>query len=175
MGRKLKFCIMACLAVLLFASGCAGFDLHVKEEAHGTGPAVILLGNFEVRNMNYDPFVAEEFRDALKYEFFRKGYRAVPLNTKVSSSAADAQWAGKTCAENGGDILIRGFISQRETGFLTDRETKTLISFTVFRKDGEVIAEGFYNDNRAAGEDSLRRDAASKLVSELMKKLGKAN
>ena len=77
--------------------------------------------------------------------------------------------------DNSGDVVIKGVISQRESGFLTDRKTDTIISFTVYGKSGKVLGEGFYHDNESAGEESVRRSAADKFVSELIKNLGRVD
>jgi hypothetical protein len=168
MGRKIIF-LTILLPLLLQSSGCSRFELHLKKEASATKPAVILIGQFDIRNMNYDPYVADEFSDALRFEFFKRGYNSVTIPVDGPILVRESDWAVKTCSENFGDILIMGVISQRESGFLSDKETNTLISFKVYRKDGVIIGEGFYHDKKSAGEESLRRDAADKFVTELMK------
>lgn len=168
MGRKIVFLTLL-LHLILLSSGCSRFELHIKKEASGAKPAAILIGRFDIRNMNYDPYVAEEFRDALKFEFFKRGYNSVKIPVNGPILVNESEWAVKMCSENSGDILIMGVISQRESGFLADRETNSLISFTVYRKDGVIIGEGFYHDKKSAGEESLRRDAADEFVTQLMK------
>lgn len=169
MGRIIIF-LTILPALMLLSSGCARFELHVKKEASGTKPSVILIGPFDMRNMNYDPYVADEFRDALKFEFFRRGYNSITVPVSSQTPVKESEWASKTCTDNSGDIIIKGVISQRESGVLADRETDTLISFTIFRKDGFILGEGFYHDKKSAGEESLRRDAADAITAELMKK-----
>ncbi|PKL18180.1 MAG: hypothetical protein CVV49_07225 [Spirochaetae bacterium HGW-Spirochaetae-5] len=165
---KRKIIILAILTAALSAVGCADFDLHVKEETRGLKPAVILIGHFEIRNMNYDPYVSEEFRDALKYAFFRRGYNSVSLKNTDLSDLTETECAAKTCADNNGDILVTGVISQRESGFLADRKTNTLITFTIYNKTGTVAGKGFYHVDQSAGDETVRRDAADKFVSELL-------
>jgi hypothetical protein len=168
--RQFKYFVMLA-AVVYASSGCADFNLHVKDEARGLKPAVILIGQFEIRNMNYDPFVAEEFRDAVKFDFFKKGYNSVSLKKTDTPVLNETEWAAKTCAENNGDILITGVISQRESGFLADRKTDTLITFTIFGRTGAVIGKGFYHVDKSAGDEPVRRDAAEKFASSLLKRL----
>lgn len=170
MGRIIIF-LTVLLSLTLLTSGCAEFELHVKNEAQVAKPSVILIGQFDMRNLNYDPYAADEFRDALKFEFFKRGYSAVTVNGSESGTESESQGAVKICSDNSGDILVRGVISQRESGFLADRKTETLISFIIYRKDGVILGEGFYHDSKSAGEESLRRDAASEFVSSLLKKL----
>ncbi len=172
MGRKIIF-LMILLGVVLTAGGCADFDFHVRDEARGVKPAVILIGKFDIRNMNYDPFVAEEFRDALKFEFFRSGYKSVSLKNPDAVVTDEAEWAAKICSDNKGDILITGVISERESGFLADRKTDTLITFTVYGKTGTLIGNGFYHVDESAGDESVRRNAADKFASELLSSLVK--
>jgi len=174
MGRKIT--VNALFLLIISASaGCADFEMHVKKEARGIKPAVILIGPFENRNMNYDPYVSEELRDSLKFEFFRKGYNAIPVLKNESVSLSESAWAVKSCSENSGDILIRGVISQRESGFLAEREVETVITFRIYGRSGSVLGEGIYHAGKSAGEQSLRRDAAEKFVSEFLKNLEKAD
>jgi hypothetical protein len=169
MGRvKGLIIISAMLSAVLSNVGCADFDLHLKDETRGFKPAVILISQFEIRNMNYDPYVAEEFRDALKYSFFRRGYNSVSLKNTDLSGLTESEWAAKTCLDSRGDILITGVISQRESGFLADRKTDTLITFTIYGKTGAVAGKGFYHVDQSAGDETVRRDAADKFVSELL-------
>lgn len=171
--RKL-ICFVILTAALSVLSGCADFNLHVKDEVQGSKLSLILIGHFEIRNMNYDPYIAEEFRDAVKFEFFKKGYNSVSLKKPDAPVLNELEWAVKTCADNNGDILITGVISQRESGFLADRKTDTLITFTIFGKTGFVIGKGFYHIDKSAGEEPVRRDATKKFVSGLLSRLEKA-
>lgn len=174
MGIKVKIIIIM-LFVMPGVSGCADFELHIKKEAESIKPSVIIIGSFETRNLNYDPYVSDEFRDSLKFEFFRRGYNSVSISKSDTVTTSGTEWAAKICKDNAGDILIRGVISQRESGFLADREIETLVSFTIFGKNGTVIGEGFYHDNTSAGEVSLRRAAADKFVTELIKNIGRVD
>jgi hypothetical protein len=169
MGRVKRILMnFAILTVILSSAGCADFDLHVKDEARGLKPVVILIGQFEIRNMNYDPYVAEEFKDALKYSFFRNGYNSCLLKNANISDLNETEWAAKTCLDNRGDILVTGVISQRESGFLADRKNDTLITFTIYFKTGAVAGRGFYHVERSAGDENIRRDAADKFVEGLL-------
>ncbi len=174
MGREINFIIIL-ISIILGVSACADFELHVKKEGQSIKPSVILIGPFETRNMNYDPYVSEEFKDALKFEFFRRGYNAVLISKSDPLTSTGTDWAAKTSKDNAGDILIKGVISQRESGFLADREIETLVSFTIYSSNGAIIGEGFYHDSRSAGEESLRRSAADKFVSEFIKNLGRVD
>ena len=172
MERRLIILVMIVLSAV---TGCADFDLHIKDEARGVKPSVILLGRFDTRNMNYDPYVAEEFRDAVKFEFFKNGYNCVSLKNSDDVIPNESEWASKVCAENKGDLLVTGVISQRESAFLADRETDTLITFTIYNKTGVVTGKGFYHIDKSAGDEPVRRGAASKLVSELLLSFEKSN
>ena len=174
MGRKIKLLLV--LSALLYGiCGCADFELCVKKELKTIKPRVVLVGPFEIRNMNFDPYASEEFRDALKFEFFRSGYNTICVPKIEQNDNYSSVWAEKICTVYSGDILIRGVISQRETGFLAERENATRISFTVYNRSGEVIGEGFYYDNESAGDESFRRRAAERFVSELISKIEKAD
>ncbi len=168
MGRIIFFLIIQA-SLIPGVTGCADFKLHMKDEARNIKPHTILIGLFESRNMIYDPYAAEEFRDALKFELFRKGYNAILVQKNEPLNGNEIDWAAKICRDNIGEMLIKGVISQRESGFLADRETETIVSFTIYAKNGVVLGEAFYRDNKSAGTDNLRRSAADKFVTELIK------
>ncbi|HOP63469.1 MAG TPA: hypothetical protein PK358_07965 [Spirochaetota bacterium] len=163
MGKK----ITALLALLLF-TGCAEFDLHIRKGAAPVKASKILIGNFEFRNMSFDPYVAPEFREALKFEFFKRGFDAelIPEGEELSTTGNGKL---KALAEKySGDIIICGVISQRETGFLTDREIRSSVSFLVFSGAGEQIGEGYYYADVAASDEYVRRGAAGKFVKQFL-------
>ncbi len=163
MGRE----IIAVITLFLI-TGCADFDLHIRKETFPVKVSKILIGNFECRNMNYDPYVAEEYRDALKFEFFKKGIDALLLPEHEGSLQNDPDKTSALAAKYSGDILIRGVISERESGFLTDREVRSYVSFFVYSCDGREIGEGyFYTENPAANE-SIKRSAAEKFTNEFL-------
>ncbi len=156
------------IVIMIFATGCADFRIHVKDNTVKATPKVVLVGPFDIRNLDYDPYISDEFSDALRLELFSRGFNPVQVRRVAFEQGVDPVSVAKLCADNNGDILIRGVISQRESGFLADRETATLISFTVHDKGGNVIAEGFYHNNRPAGDESFRRSAAEKIINELL-------
>lgn len=170
MGRKIIFIIL-----LIFITGCADFELHVKKEARGFKPGKILICPFEIRNTNYDPYISNEFADSLKFELFRRGYSSAVVINKNSKPDDETGWVNRTCTELSGDILVKGVISQRETGFFADRKVSSLISFVVYDKKGSVIGEGFYYDDVSAGEQAVRKVAAEKFISSLLGYLEKAD
>ena len=174
MGLKVN-AIIVVLIILSAITGCADFDLHIKNEARGVKPAIILIGQFDTRNMNYDPFVAEELRDAIKFEFFKKGYNSISLKNSDAAVLSESELAAKICADNKGDLLVTGVISQRESGFLADRKTDTLITFSIYNKTGAVTGKGFYHIDESAGDESVRRSAAYRFVSELLSSFEKDN
>jgi len=174
MGRTINS-ILIFFGILISVTGCADFELYVKKEAQGVKPGIIIIGQFDIRNMNYDPYVPEEFKDALKMEFFKRGYNSISIQKCETSVLNEAESAAKLCRDNGGDLFIKGVISQRESGFLADRQVETLISFTIFGRNGSIIGEGFFHDNESAGSESLRRSAAEYFVSTLLKKMEQAD
>lgn len=170
MGRKIIFIIM-----LFSVYGCTDFELHVRKEARGHKPGKILICPFDIRNTNYDPYISGEFADSLRYELFTRGYTGIVVTNKNNRPEDESAWVIKTCAGFSGDILVRGVISQRETGFFSDRKVSSLISFIVYDKNGAVIGEGFYYDDVPAAEQSVRKGAAGKFVSSLLDYLEKAD
>jgi len=170
MGRKIIFMLM-----MLCLYGCADFELHIKRDKTISVSSIFILCPFEVRNMNYDPYISDEFMDSLKFELFSRGRDCIVVPKYIAVPGNESQWAAKTCSEHSGDILIKGVISQRETGFFSDRKISTVISFIVYDKKGKIIGEGFYHDDISAGNNSLRKDAAERFVSSLLGNTGKEN
>jgi hypothetical protein len=166
MGRKIII-----ILITLCIQGCAEFEFHVRKNDGKAKSPVILLCLFEVRNMNYDPYLSAEFTDLLKYELFSRGRDCIVMHKNMSSADNESVWASKICAENSGNILIRGVISRRETGFFPDRKVSSVITFTVYDRNGKIIGEGFYQDDQDTGGNSFMKDAARKFVTSLLENL----
>lgn len=164
MGRK----IIAVMTLLLI-TGCADFDLHVRRDATPVKAAVILIGSFESRNMNYDPYVAAEYREVLRFEFFKKGINALLLSEADNPAQADAEKISALSSKYSGDIFIRGVISQRESGFLTDREVNSTVSFFLYAGDGKQVGEAYYYTDDSAALESVKRSAVERFVNEFLK------
>ena len=163
MGRVIIFLIAS-----VVMTGCADFDLQVKKGALRARPSTVLIGSFELRSMNYDPYVAQGFREALRFEFFKRGIPAVLTDRQDEEPANDSQKVAGMMGKYSADVFIKGAICQRESGFLADLEVNSSISFVVYGKEGTVIGEGYYYIADRAGNETVKRRAAAKFVSEFL-------
>lgn len=163
MGRKIT-----AVMILLLMTGCGSFEFYIKKNSVIVKIPKILIGDFELRNMIYDPYVAAEYREALKYEFFKRGINICLLPENEDSFKNDTDKTSAIAVKYAGDILIRGIICQRESGFLTSRKVNSSITFMVYSGNGKQIGEGFFYIEDPASDESVKRTAAEKFVSEFL-------
>ena len=163
MGRKI---IIVC--ILLLITGCAEFDLYIKKGKTPAKVSKVLIGSFEFRNMAYDPYVSNEYREALKFEFFKREVDAVLISENGDSSQELTEKIPGIAAKYKGDIFIRGIITQRETGFLTDREIHSSVNFIIYSSEGKQIGESYYYTVEPAADESVKRAASGKFVKEFL-------
>lgn len=161
------------LTMIFLITGCADFDACIKKEPLSHGISKVLIGNFEYRNISYEPYIVPSFKEALGFEFFKKGIIAGFVGQQDEVPDNDNQQIAALMKKMSGDILIKGVISQRESGFLTDREISSYVSFVIYNKQGSVIGQGLYKDNKSAGDDSFQKYAAAKISSVIINKLNK--
>lgn len=160
MGQK----ITAVLTILILLTGCSSFDLNIRNNGAPIKATKILIGNFEFRNLSYDPYVSAEYREALRYEFFRRGINVLIIPESEDSPKGDSATASAVAGEYSGDILIRGVITQRESGFLSDREIASSVNILVYAADGQQIGESYFYTEEPASDESVKRSAVVKFV-----------
>ncbi|HRX49645.1 MAG TPA: hypothetical protein P5120_19125 [Spirochaetota bacterium] len=166
MGRKIIFTFM-----LFMITGCAEFDLHIRSERVPAKVSKILIGNFEFRNMTYDPYISTEYREAIKFEFFKRGIDALLIPDSENSLTDYIEKIPELAGKYKGDIFIRGIISQRETGFLTDREINSSVNLIIYSADGRQIGESYYYTDKQAADESAKRDLSERFVNTIIKNL----
>lgn len=150
--------------VFLCLPGCSEFELFLRDDLLKSRPAVVLIGRFESRNMNYDPFISDEFREALRFEFFKRGYNAILVGQRESGTSTGSISIPDIFSATPGDILVSGGINQRETGSLTDRRVSSTVTFVMHVRTGTVIGEGYYFSDKPAGDESFRRACAAEFA-----------
>jgi hypothetical protein len=132
---------------LLLLCSCSSFEMHVKEGTSPAAPSLILIDNFAVRDINFNPHIAEEFSSALHFEFFKMGYTSRGAEKRIKkTSSPEPDEIAAFCREYGADYFITGVISRRETGFLTERKAATGILFQVYSGRGVLLSEGYFSD-----------------------------
>ncbi len=164
MGKK----ITAFLTAIVLLTGCASFDLNIRNNGTAVKITKILIGNFEFRNLSYDPYISAEYREALRYEFFKRGVNTLIIPDAEDSPKGDSISASALAAKYSGDILIRGVITQRESGFLTDREISSSVNMLIYAADGQQIGESFFYTDEPASDEAVKRSAVVKFVTEFL-------
>lgn len=183
----MKRVILAAAVVQILS--CATMDLHFRENALRNRPVAILIGHLESRSVTYRPYAAANFRDSLRFEFFRHGFRSeFPENDEpapredVPSGATENPDQGKTrrkkaaltvptretvaalCAENSADVFICGSFSESETGDYADTRTTTLVTLLVYGRSGEKVGEVRYLCGDTMADASVAKTVAGKLA-----------
>lgn len=163
---------MRIFASMLLLCSCSSFELHIKEGASIPPPSLILIQNFDVRDSDFDPHIADEFSEALRFEFFKMGYMSRIIdNSEKRGSVDDPEFVEGLCSKFKGSILIAGVISRRETGFLTERKESSGITFQVYSGRGVLLSEGCFNDPDSPDIYAAGRMAAQKFTGELSSQL----
>lgn len=160
------------IALVLLLCSCSSFDMHIKEGATSAPPSLILIQTFDVRDSDFDPHIAAEFSEALRFEFFKMGYMSRIIdNSGKRGSTDDPEYVENLCSKFKGNLLITGVISRRETGFLTDREVSTGIIFQVYSGKGVLLSEGCFHDPDSPDIYAAGRVASQKFTGELSSQL----
>jgi hypothetical protein len=180
--------VILATAMLQIAS-CTTMDLHFRENVLKNRPGAILIGHIESRSVTYRPYAAANLRDALRFEFFRNGFRSeFPENDgpapreKAPSDATENTDQEKTrrkkavftiptretvvalCAENSADIFICGSFSESEIGDYADTKTTTLATLLVYERSGDKIGEIRYLCGDTMADASVAKTVAGKLA-----------
>jgi hypothetical protein len=166
--RKPVLVIIFLIAVT-FLSSCSHVEMQFKpNESMTQRPKKILIGLFENRMSEYNPFIIKNFRDVLKFEFLKQGYDAElisasdlknadnftcaentiekeQLKDKANSNAANQEAIKRCCVKYASDIFIKGSVSILEAGELTDSKASTFISVMIYNKTGDKIGEAHYS------------------------------
>jgi hypothetical protein len=153
---------------LLLLCSCSTFEMHIKEGTSPAAPSLIFIDNFAVRDINFNPHIAEEFSSALHFEFFKMGYTSMGYVKKEKGiSSQKPEDVADLCREYGADYFITGVISRRETGFLTERKAATGILFQVYSGSGVLLSEGYFSDADSPDIYVSVRRGARKFAGEL--------
>jgi hypothetical protein len=159
--------------LLLVAAGflsCAHFDFTMRQMALSKLPQKILVGHFERRQVSFNPYLVQNFRDAVTYELFRLGYAAEQYRVDGDARVPkilEADRIREACTARGADLFIQGAVSEQETGEFTDVTVYTLVIFTVHDGTGAKLGEGYLSGRDRLADVSVMRDVARRFVREL--------
>ncbi len=159
---------------LIFTS-CSTMDLYIKENALLNKPGKILIGYFEKRSIEYEPYIEMNFRDALRFQFFQLGYNSIVVKLDGKDNEKNdfgkrnlkGEEIKKIINSYSGDIYIQGAISERDVGDIADNKTSTSVIFLIYDKNGEKIGEALYLASETMVDASIQKEISSKFAENL--------
>ncbi len=139
-GNALK----AAIPALCLLASCSTVDIAVRPVAKGCNPKTVLLGPFENRVMDFNPFTGKNFRDCLAHEFFARGYSVVPgpppeAKMDASNALPSENDIRELCLRHSADLYIRGSIFEARYGDAVEDRTSTAVTVDLFGKNGAMI------------------------------------
>jgi hypothetical protein len=162
----------ACILLSLLLA-CTHIDIFIRDGTLSSKPKRILIGSFEKRNLLFYPFISESFRDALGYEFFKRGYRVDLLiitedkKADISSFQLVKSQIAELNLKHSSDLFIQGALSERSCGYSIETETSTLITLQLYNRNGDKIGEGRYLSSETLSSGMTMINTASAIVDKL--------
>ena len=162
------------LAVIFLVS-CYKIDICIQKGSISKKPDKILIGFFEKRILEFDPFIEKNFREALRFDLFKRGYRvellSLPVTDKsekgISAYNLSSQRISEYNSRHSSDLFIQGVISERSYGDAMETETSTLVLLLLYNREGKRIGETRY----IASDTLAKAETILKVSSSLVKKL----
>jgi hypothetical protein len=164
-----------CPLLIIFLVSCSRIDLCIHQGGISKKPDKILIGYFEKRILEFDPYIEKNFRDALRFDLFKRGYRtellSLPVTDKsekgISAYNLSSQKISEFNLRHSSDLFIQGIISERSYGDAIETKTSTLVLLFLYNSEGKRIGEARYiaSDTLASAETILR--VSSTLVGRL--------
>ncbi len=142
------------LLLPIMALSCfSSVDIHVKNNTYIPRPNKMLIGYFEKRNLSFNPFISKDFRDALQFEFFKRGFaiellvmeKPSPQNEHPEEpTGLEAVEIKKYLGKQSADLFIQGTLSERTFGDALKTETSCFVLISLHTSDGEKVCEARY-------------------------------
>lgn len=164
------------IAALMLCS-CATVDIAVRDASRGSAPNSVLIGFFESRVLDFNPYTAKNFRDFLAYEFFARGYTVIMADSiekgEESRTIAGDERAADHVRKQPADLFVQGIIFESRYGDAIEDTTSTSITVHLYDKSGSRIGTA-----RCISSDSLNaagnvRSLSKKIVSSIHSRLSK--
>ena len=179
-----KFIII--FSIITSISSCSSYEFHKAKNKQITKVSKVLIGYFQSRNLNYDPFVVDNFRDTLRFELFKKGYKAELLHIvrdddpdlmnektkKLKTPKTDTDKIKSIkyqCKKAKADILLQGVISEKEIGDIISRKRSTSISIQIYDSKGDKVGEAQYITSKTLSSAMRLKGIAAKIVASMKK------
>ncbi|HPS57721.1 MAG TPA: hypothetical protein PK514_06405 [Spirochaetota bacterium] len=156
---------------MIISPACGDMSFFIRDDLKVTGNGKILIGDFSSRDMSYDPFLADELRDRLRFTLFSNGYDVQIVEDDVDKKRLNhTSDIAALCNSNGCDVFITGVVSRKEVISITDRKVYLSVSFVIMDRNGKVKGEGSYIDCNVDAPEFIK-DAAESFVSEFTKQV----
>lgn len=159
------------LALFIFTSilaGCSSYDVYFIDTKIKAKPKQILIGNFEKRNMDFDPFVEKNFKDSLRFELIKNHYSAsiTAPDKEQKSNNIFGPAISQLLSENNSDIYIQGIISVNSYGDALSNKTSTLVTVSFYDTNGVLIGETRYYTGKSLSNSKEIKNISMKIVQE---------
>lgn len=151
-------------ALIAISGACASVDYHINRPV---APVTsVLIGQFEKRGFDYNPFVAKNLREALGFEFFRRGVEVrCPSEPSASPDAASIE---SLCKSAGADLYLQGSCWEITTGEIMEPETVSSVTVLLFDRSGKKIGEARREARGSLSSPENTRCAASDITREIL-------
>jgi len=173
----MKSITMPSCILLSFLFACTHIDIFIQDGRLSTKPKRILIGSFEKRSLEFVPFISNNFRDALGFEFFKRGYRVDLLvitednTTGIGTFKLEKAQITELNLKHSSDLFIQGALSERSYVDSIETETSTLITLQLYNRNGDKIGEGRYISSETLSNAMTITNIASIIVDKLDSRL----
>ncbi len=171
----MKQIISLILAVCI--ASCAHVDIAVREEARRSAPRSVLIGHFENRVMDYNPFIVGNFRDFLACEFFARGYTVRHLPPPDSGKdqppglLVDGAAVQELALKQDADLVIQGTVFEARYGDAVEDRISTAITLKLYNKTGGLVGTARFIARDTLADAGAVRALSAKMVQAIHTKL----
>lgn len=149
--------------------------MHIQKEKAPARIAKVQIGTFEKRNLGYDPYVALNFADALKFELFKRGVstelQRVAASTTNQKTNEIRLFTSDEIKELGTtyqfDLYVQGVLAEITSGDTIETNTSSSITVFLYTRAGEKIGEVRYVLNDSLSNLKTLEKIASAIVKEI--------
>jgi len=170
---------LSLILLSLVLLSCSTVEIHFNGSPGINRPCRVCIAHFEKRTFDFNPFVVSNFRDALRYEFFRRGYTVTQLPTGSGTGRGDASWdlgsqaVMEACSGNSAELFIQGSVFEAQIGDGIENETTTAVTIGLYNKSGKKIGEARAVTSETLTDIRTVRALSAGLVDKIHDELGR--
>lgn len=160
--------------ILVSTLSCSTSDIFINKDNIRYKPKNILIANFERRNLSYDPFIIDNFKDLLKYEFYKLGYNAIILQNKTKISKATSLKEDSTeslLSKYKPYLFIQGTVSENNYGDSIDQDISVSIMLELFNHNSKEIGKAIYLTSNTLSDSKFLRKVTQSLANDIIKNI----